>query len=70
MSKKPQFTFGFIDEPQFRCRDTRAHVAHLLRAYRANPRRYQLTRIPNGYRVHQVLFTATAEILREVNHHA
>ena len=70
MAIKHQFTFGFIDEPQFRCQDSRAHVAHLLRAYRANPRRYELTRIPNGYRVRQVFSTATAEILREVSHHA
>ena len=62
---KPVYTFGFIDEPQFRCPDSRAHVAHLLRAYRAHPERYQVTRIPNGYRVKQSLSNALAEIHRE-----
>lgn len=61
---KPQYTFGFIDEPQFRCADSREHVAYLLRAYRANERRYQLTRIPGGYRVTTALQSAIAEILR------
>jgi hypothetical protein len=61
---KPQYTFGFTDEPQFRCVDSRQHVAHLLRAYRANPRMYRLTRIPGGYRVAQSLSDAVAEILR------
>lgn len=61
---KPQYTFGFTDEPQFRCVDSRQHVAHLLRAYRANRRRYKLQRIPSGYRVTQSLSDAVAEILR------
>lgn len=48
---KANYTFGFIDEPQYRTATTRAYMAHLLRAYRAHPERYLLTRISNGYRV-------------------
>lgn len=49
---KPQFTFHFADEPQFKTIDSRAHVAHLLRAYRAHPLRYALRKA--GVHVYQV----------------
>ena len=49
---KPQFTFHFADEPQFKTTDSRAHVAHLLRAYRAHPERYALSKA--GVHAYQV----------------
>ena len=49
---KPQFTFHFADEPQFKTTDSRAHVAHLLRAYRAHPLRYALSKA--GVHAYQV----------------
>ena len=49
---KPQFTFHFADEPQFKTTDSRAHVAHLLRAYRAHPKRYALSKA--GIHAYQV----------------
>ena len=42
---KPNFTFHFQDEPQFRAIDKRYKTASLLRAYRAHPERYTLKRL-------------------------
>ena len=42
---KPQFTFYFTDQPQFRAVDKRYITAGLLRAYRAHPERYALKRL-------------------------
>lgn len=47
MNKSP-CQFYFTDEPQYRTQDSRAHAAHLLRAYRANPDRYEVTRCSPG----------------------
>ncbi len=40
--------FHFIDEPQFRSQDSREHVARLLRAYRAHPKRTKIERKAPG----------------------
>jgi len=45
---KPVCHFHFIDEPGFRSRDSRAHVAHLLRAYRSDSRRFSVSRVSAG----------------------
>jgi hypothetical protein len=42
---KPQFTFYFTDQPQFRTTDKRYITANMLRAYRAHPERYRLKRL-------------------------
>ena len=48
---KVNYSFGFIDEPQFRAITSRAEMANKLRAARAQPKRYKLTKIHNGYQV-------------------
>ena len=48
---KTNYSFGFIDEPQFRVMTSREEMANKLRAFRANPKFYKLTKIHNGYQV-------------------
>jgi hypothetical protein len=48
MTMKPIPTFGFIDEPQFRAPDNRAHAAWLLRTYRRKHAMYRITRAGIG----------------------
>jgi hypothetical protein len=45
---KPPCHFHFTDEPQRRTQDSRAHAAHLLRAWRAHPERCAVTRCSPG----------------------
>ncbi len=42
---KPEFTFHYVDEPQFKVSERRELVASALRAYRRHPERYHLQRI-------------------------
>ena len=42
---KAEFTFYFMDEPQFRTTDKRYITANMLRAYRAHPERYTLKKV-------------------------
>jgi len=37
---KPAFVFYFADAPQYMAEDSRGHLAHLLKCYRAAPERY------------------------------
>lgn len=49
---KPTFVFYFEDEPQYAARDARGRVAHMLKAYRAHPERYAVTKVGvHAYRV-------------------
>jgi hypothetical protein len=41
---KPEFTFHFDDQPQFKVSDRRSRTANDLRAYRKHPERYQIKR--------------------------
>lgn len=45
MKAKRPFVFFFADQPQFAGPDSREHTAHLFKAYRAHPERYQFKRI-------------------------
>jgi hypothetical protein len=42
---KPQFTFYFVDEPQFATRDARYVTANQLRCYRKHSERYEFKRL-------------------------
>jgi hypothetical protein len=42
---KPQFTFYFVDEPQFASREARHVTANQLWCYRKHPERYELKRL-------------------------
>jgi hypothetical protein len=60
---KPLCHFHFMDEPQFRAHDSRAHVAHLLRAYRSDSRRFSISRVSSGmYHVRMTGHSVTAVI--------
>ncbi len=52
MTRKPGFIFFFADEPQFAAPESRAYVAHMLRAWRSKAQcpngRYIVTRIEPG----------------------
>ena len=62
MNSKPNFTFHFVDEPQFKGPASRVWVANALRSYRKQPR-FTLIRIaPHTYNVHVVLSSAVARI--------
>jgi hypothetical protein len=41
---KPEFTFHFDDQPQFKVSDRRYKTASMLRSYRKHPERYQIKR--------------------------
>jgi len=42
---KPEFTFHFEDEPQFKVSDRRYKTASMLWAYRRHPERYHIKRM-------------------------
>lgn len=47
---KPTPHFVFADEPQYGGPESREHAAHLLRAWRKHPGRYNMARLaPNVY---------------------
>lgn len=42
---KPDYTFHFIDEPQFKTTASRADIANRLRAYRHGRNAFKITRL-------------------------
>ena len=61
---KTIYTFHFADEPQFKVPDSREHIAHLLRSYRAHPKRCILKKTGKGYSVRLSGHTVEALIER------
>ena len=41
---KPSFVFYFVDEPQYATRDKRGTLAHMIKCYRADRRRFHVKR--------------------------